>query len=738
MLESRDRLIRRLKLNSYFKGHEENYGIEKRFVEKSNFIPKNEKLDPVTIQITEKLYEETNKIIKKYKSNIIKKNSTSINGHSNSTLYPNNSNNTSHSTSHISDLEKYKGELLKLHEKNNLSSEECKALRELRSNKNIIIKPADKGGATVIMNKESYIKEAYRQLKNSKYYKKLEQPIYHDNVKCIQNVLGEMLDQKFITKKQFNYLSGPKDYCARTFYLLPKIHKNKSQWPSKDMPQGRPIVSDVNSETYRISSFIDYYVNPLTTTHASYVKNSFDFVKKVQGYKIEKNWLLVTGDVSSLYTNMHFDRTIECVKEAFRKNPDSKRPDSGLLKLLEISLKNNDFNFNGEYFLQILGTAMGKRFAPGLANLYLLEFDEKARNGFPIKPILFIRYLDDIFFLWPGSVESLKEYETYLNSLIPDIKITLEYSEKEIPFLDVFIYENNNELNTKTYFKETDTHQLLHTSSFHPRHTFKGLIKSQLIRFKRLSSKKSDYNCTCKILFNYLKHRGYSLGLLRKLQHNVWHDYIDKTANGDNQTKNEEIIPIIVDYCKIGTELSKKYKSILKENTTASNNTKFITAYRGSKNLKGLLVRSKLDDGRIGAFHGCSAPRCQTCKIHAPPSSDYIVTTTGQRVKVGNDTYCHTKNIIYLVTCMKCKKQYIGESSRSLRDRLNDHKSDIRNKKATPLATHFNMPNHSVLDLRIIPISIVENHIERLEREKHFQNVYKTAYPMGINNTPVL
>ena len=58
-------------------------------------------------------------------------------------------------------------------QRNNLNKRERAALRRLRDSKNIIIKPADKGGATVILNTEDYITEAMRQLSNAEYYKKV-------------------------------------------------------------------------------------------------------------------------------------------------------------------------------------------------------------------------------------------------------------------------------------------------------------------------------------------------------------------------------------------------------------------------------------------------------------------------------------------------------------------------------------------------------------------------------------
>ena len=55
----------------------------------------------------------------------------------------------------------------------NLKLKERKAIKSLKDNPNIVIKPADKGGAIVIMNKEDYVKECLRQLSDKKHYKKL-------------------------------------------------------------------------------------------------------------------------------------------------------------------------------------------------------------------------------------------------------------------------------------------------------------------------------------------------------------------------------------------------------------------------------------------------------------------------------------------------------------------------------------------------------------------------------------
>jgi len=362
------------------------------------------------------------------------------------------------------------------HHRNNLTEEEAKALEKLSNDNDIIIKPEDKGGA------------------------KLSEPLYKGNIPQINDVLESMKSDAFISTKQLHFLLAKNTDRARTFYMLPKIHKPREKWPQPDMPEGRPIVSDYGSESYNVSKYIDSWIRPISIRHPSYLKDTYDFVSKIRGQKIPKNALLVTGDVSALYTNMHIDRTLQVTKSALAKYRDPQRPDKYILRLLEITLRNN-FTFNGEYFQQICGTAMGKSYAPGLADLYLKEFDEKATNGYKIKPLFYYRFLDDIHFIWIGTTEELQEFETYLNSLISGIKITLNYSYESVDFLDTTIYktpdpssDDHDTLCTRVFFKQTDTHQLLHKNSFHPRHTFTGVLKAQLLRFKRISTSFSDYN----------------------------------------------------------------------------------------------------------------------------------------------------------------------------------------------------------------------------------------------------
>ena len=122
-----------------------------------------------------------------------------------------------------------------------------------------------------------------------------------------------------------------------------------------------------------------------------------DFIDKVTGIEITCDALLFSVDVESLYTNIDNNSGIEAVKQAFLRNPDFDRPDVDILELLKISSVHDDFLFASNWYLQIFGTAMGKRFAPNYANLFMAEWEKQALRKCNKLPLIYLRYF---WYLW--------------------------------------------------------------------------------------------------------------------------------------------------------------------------------------------------------------------------------------------------------------------------------------------------------------------------------------------------
>ena len=88
---------------------------------------------------------------------------------------------------------------------------------------------------------------------------------------------------------------------------------------------GRLVVSSVNCHAYTISKDVDFHLQPIVKNIPSYVRGSTDFLQKLDKVKnIPNDFLLVTLDVKSLYTNIPNNEGIKAVREAYDIHPNKK------------------------------------------------------------------------------------------------------------------------------------------------------------------------------------------------------------------------------------------------------------------------------------------------------------------------------------------------------------------------------------------------------------------------------
>ena len=567
-----------------------------------------------------------------------------------------------------------------------MTQQELSALKQLKENKNIVIKPADKGSSVVILSQESYRSEAFRQLNNTDHYKPLEDTIAPQNATKIDEILLQLLDQKHIDSKQLEYLRPPPEPRARYFYLLPKIHKPVESWPLKDTPPGRPIVSDCGSESHASAELLDHFLKPLSNKHPSYIKDTYDFLDKIKTTKITEGAFFFTMDVESLYTNIETGAGLRALSLTVDKHKPPNFPLDLVTELLKINLDGNDFMFDDKYFLQVKGTAMGKIFAPSYADIYMSVWEDEALSKCDKKPLVFYRYLDDIYGIWEHSEAEFWAFFDILNNHHKSIKLKATIDRQSVDFLDISSYKGDNFdsdrlIDTKVFFKPTDSHQLLHKESHHPKHTFRGVIKSQFLRFFRICNNKKDFDSACNTLINALQSRGYSKRFLRTIKTDTVFEFSSNPAVATNTES-------------------------------------------GFSKCRGKCSMCKHTGDHVSLFH-----------------SNHLKKNFG----IQHQLNCKSSNVIYLISCLKCGKQYVGETKQPLKNRFHQHSSDIRLSKDKPVGQHFSTDGHSLSDLRIVAIEqIVDqgndelNKIKRLEREQFWIGKLGTQTPHGLNvfNTP--
>ena len=472
----------------------------------------------------------------------------------------------------------------------NLSAEEKRSIKNLFNDRTITIKPADKGGAVVIQNTTDYIKEAERQLSNENFYKKVTVDLTD------HHTTGE------ISSKVRNKLVGGTRKTPQ-LYLLPKIHKGGSP------PPGRPVVSANSCATEKISALVNIFTKPIVPHIPSYIKDTGHFLKvlnDVQGH-LPPNTLLCTLDVSSLYTNIPNEegrRAMAHWLSKFRPHkliPNNQPTNTTLLTLLKMVLEMNNFQFNGENYLQVGGTAMGTRVAPTLANLFMGYFEEKFVYTQKFKPTLWARFIDDIFIIWPHGRLELESFITHLNRVHHSIKFTSEISDKKIPFLDTMVILEQGKIYTDLYTKPTDANNFLHFQSAHPTHCKKGIPFGQFLRLRRICSRDLDFRKHALIKAAHFKARGYPLELITEACIRAWEQgKPNQTLPTKPERESENPNILVTTFHPTFNNLSKIARGnwdILgrSSRTKTLHEENLIVALRRPPNLRSQLVRAKLD-----------------------------------------------------------------------------------------------------------------------------------------------
>lgn len=593
--------------------------------------------------------------------------------------------------------------------KYNLTRQERTDLNTLKKRTDIVIRPIDKGSAVYILTPEQYNEENVRQLNNTKFYTQLQAPVHPQANDKISDIIQNMLQDNTINKDTFNYLKqnflNPK---SRIFHSLPKAHKPKESW-NNGIPPGRPIISDCDTASHPVSTYIDSILQPAMNNIPSYLKDSYDTIKKVTTHQHERNIYLCTADVEALYSNIPTDQGLASTKKMLLTLglPDKKI--NYIIELMNIILTHNDFKYNQQWYLQILGCAMGVPFAPCYANIFLHDWETEAHAAYTgKKPTLYYRFIDDILFFFSGTMQELESYKNHMAKFNPHVRLTFTTSTEQVNFLDITWYKgdrfrNENILDHKVYFKKTDTHSLLHHESSHPQHTFTGIVKSQILRYYRLCNNPQDFEQATNILIRHLtKYRGYkNKRMLYRLKKDMLQKYInDKTTNGHT---NEH-------QC----------------NTLTTNNTT-----NNSNNNMNTIV--PLTNTQTGSMTTCNN-RNNKCGIHDQICQTHHITSHSNtnKFKIIGHMECSSKNIIYMIECSKCHIQYVGQTSCSLQKRASDHKHMVKTNNTRFLYKHFNTPGHNMTFVGIEKLDTTDRTLKH-NREAHWILTLNTISPQGLN-----
>ena len=457
-----------------------------------------------------------------------------------------------------------------------------------------------------------------------------------------------------------------------------------------------------------------------------------------------RNRIIITGDVSNLYTVINHAKGLRALQYFLNKRTVQDPPTHVVVRLAELVLSLNAFEFNSQFYRQTCGVAMGTKMGPSFACLYLAYLEEQFFAGHTgPKPDLFKRYIDDLF-IFSCTPRQAQIFLNKFSRLDPDLKFTWsELTATEVPFLDILLSPDGDKVKTTVYSKPTDTHSYLLYSSYHPRSLLNSIPYSQFLRLRRLCSNDDDFREQCLKYSGYFKARNYPPQLIQAAIAKAESKDRNELIAGARRHTQEDRVPLVLTYTPLTNKLAPKITQLF-DRTLVNNpetNAIFpnipIKSFRKPGNLKQLFVHSRLDhrrdpDPNPGTFP-CLKQNCRTC---AHTTQSPFISTPRYRFNFKFRYTCDTSCVVYAITCARCPGSiYVGQTKRSLGQRFREHMQSVINDTGiNSVASHFNTGTHSAADMKVSVLSIAPtSESARISLENRLIHRFQSHVSPGLN-----
>ena len=514
-----------------------------------------------------------------------------------------------------------------------------KSIKEKTDKNNIIFTKADKGNTVIAIEKPHYIQKTIDFIQKGTFG-----TINFDPTNKFQKQVKQEIEKAAsIISNNMKFKLSIMNPQPPQLYSLIKLHKT-------DYPI-RPVVSYMSAPAYKLSNFlIDIIKNHCNFQPNYSIKNSTELISKIKKVDLPTNARLVSFDIQNLFPSIPPKDTIVLVENLLVNNRVNPVIKNDIINLLKTCLNQNYFCFNEKFYESKDGLIMGSPLSPLLAEIFLDNLETKFHSNKASNSLLYwYRYVDDILVCFTGSDRQLGTILQLLNTLHPRIKFTVEEEvESSINFLDLTITRTLNKHRFSIYHKPSHTDITIHNTSHHPVQHKLAAYHSMIHRLTNVPLSENAFQEELNIIKQIAINNGYSPLI------------IEKMLTKKLQTKAiSEIYPNVKN--------KNKEQTLFKCITYFGNPSAKIKKFLSGKNIK---IAFKTNNS-LGKWLKNSKSK----------------------------TDKNNKSGIYQLNCGTCPKTYIGQTGRSFKTRIKEHKNSFLNQKNNSnYANHILNENHTFND----------------------------------------
>ena len=352
-------------------------------------------------------------------------------------------------------------------------------------------------------------------------------------------------------------------------------------------------------------------------------------------------------DVSALFTSIPIEPAIKIIEQQLKEDRDLHSRTNmkiyHIISLLRFCLSNSYFSFQGRFYQQTHGAAMGSPISPVVANLFMEDLEVQAIRTSPTPPSLWKRYVDDTFTII--KKEDRNSFLEHLNSIHHNITFTCEEvrDDGSMPFLDILVTpKEDGSLSASVFRKPTHTDLYLQWDSQHTISSKYSVAGTLYYRAKtvcsdpQLQKKEEEHLCQA------LQRCRYPLWAINRARIKSQNPSRRKTIT-IKLARRKQTIRTYTWWVPYQQGLSERFKNTCQKYGV-------LVHFKGGQTLKDLLMNPK-----------------------------------------DKDTITNKSGVIYRFIYSEdgCEEEYIGESARTFAERFKEHQ-----KSPSPIHDHCNISGH--------------------------------------------
>ena len=396
-----------------------------------------------------------------------------------------------------------------------------------------------------------------------------------------------------------------------------------------------------------------------------------------------------------------------------------------IVDLTIYTLENQQIRWNSKFYLLSQGLPTGAKHSVPLANIFLsfimLEGlkNSELKNMFNSRVKLWKRFIDDCTGIFQGSISEFTCFFTLLQGAFKeyDLELTCETDthilsnssttakeDKFVSFLDVELFKVDGNVHTREHRKETASKKFVSGTSAHPKYTFPGIVRSQMIRLRRLCSRENDFQNAIAQLKQRCIDSGYCPEMVCGILDNCENLNRILVKPAPVTDKNDPLRIRLVSLS--GTTYEKELSDFAwRMNSLLDSSGLGIEIVKSTYLTLGQILFNNNDHEQVDRI--CSNEKCIVCKNSIRSPIDRITSTVNSySYPIDTNVNCENGGI-YMIQGA-CKAQYTGKTvdfSKRLSEHLTSCKSSAVycHKKSCPIC-------HSINDFEV---SYIENYHKR-------------------------